>query len=202
MADTPLPIVAAFDFDNTIINRDSLAPLLKDFAGSLKASINFLKLTPCFIGFLCHLIPRQRVKEKIVSTFFGSMHISDLEGIGKQYADQYIDQWINKEAMEKLKWHQSQNHRCILVSAALDFYLRPWGKRHGFQDVICSSLQVDNKGKISGKLKELNCWGPEKSRRLSELLGPRDSYQLYAYGDSRGDKEMLDMADFPFYRSF
>jgi phosphoserine phosphatase len=25
----------------------------------------------------------------------------------------------------------------------------------------------------------------------------RNSYTLYAYGDSRGDKEMLEFADFP-----
>jgi len=34
------------------------------------------------------------------------------------------------------------------------------------------------------------------------LLGSRDSYTLYAYGDSRGDKELLSAADFSFYKKF
>jgi phosphatidylglycerophosphatase C len=39
-------------------------------------------------------------------------------------------------------------------------------------------------------------------RRLETLLGPRDGYTLYAYGDSRGDKALLSAADFPFYKKF
>lgn len=37
---------------------------------------------------------------------------------------------------------------------------------------------------------------------MQEYLGPDKEYQLYVYGDSRGDKEVLELADFPFYRKF
>jgi phosphoserine phosphatase len=47
-----------------------------------------------------------------------------------------------------------------------------------------------------------NCRGAEKLSRLKELLGGWDGYQIYAYGNSAGDREMLQAADFPFYRCF
>jgi phosphoserine phosphatase len=46
----------------------------------------------------------------------------------------------------------------------------------------------------------MNCFGPEKVARLTKLLGPKNQYTLYAYGDSRGDRELLELADFKYYR--
>ncbi len=33
-------------------------------------------------------------------------------------------------------------------------------------------------------------------------LGSLDNYEIYAYGDSAGDKDLLEIADHLFYRSF
>ncbi|MCW8829046.1 MAG: HAD-IB family hydrolase, partial [Gammaproteobacteria bacterium] len=45
-----------------------------------------------------------------------------------------------------------------------------------------------------------NCYGAEKIRRLQSLLGERAGYDLYAYGDSRGDRELLALADHAYYK--
>ena len=47
-----------------------------------------------------------------------------------------------------------------------------------------------------------NCYGPEKVRRIREVFPDRDNYHLTAFGDSRGDKEMLDYADQGYYKPF
>ena len=72
----------------------------------------------------------------------------------------------------------------------------------GFDEIITSECQFDDRRILTGKLRGLNCWGPEKVRRLNEKMGPRDQYTLYAYGDSQGDRELLAFADFPFFRTF
>jgi phosphatidylglycerophosphatase C len=41
-----------------------------------------------------------------------------------------------------------------------------------------------------------NVRAAEKAVRLTDLLGPAE-VELWAYGDSRGDREMLAMADHP-----
>ena len=87
---------------------------------------------------------------------------------------------------------------CVLISASIDAYLDPWSKLAGFDHVICSRLETTPAGNVTGRLVGLNCWGPEKVRRLEELFGPLKKYTLYAYGDSRGDKELLAGADYPF----
>ena len=48
-----------------------------------------------------------------------------------------------------------------------------------------------------------NCKGSEKLIRLINYLGftPKPKY-LEVYGDSRGDKELLNSSNYPHYRSF
>jgi len=103
--------------------------------------------------------------------------------------------------MDRLQWHLEQGHRCIIVSASIDIYLEPWAESFGVHDVICSRLASPN-GFVTGKLMGANCWGPEKVRRLEEEFGNLEDYNLFAYGDSRGDRELLAAADHPFYRTY
>jgi len=129
-------------------------------------------------------------------------HESEISAKGKEFARHILPALLKPEGMQRLRWHQQQNHRCILVSATLDSFLAPWSQQVGFNDLICSKLAADERHVISGKLEGLNCWGAEKVRRLELLLGPRAAYTLYAYGDSRGDRELLAFADHAFYRTF
>ena len=90
----------------------------------------------------------------------------------------------------------------MAISASLALYVQPWALKAGFDDVIATHLETLEDGRISGKLAGKNCFGIEKIRRLEALLGPRNGYTLYAYGDSRGDRELLSSADYAYYRKF
>ena len=57
-------------------------------------------------------------------------------------------------------------------------------------------------GRLTGRFATPNCYGPEKVRRIREVFPDRDNYHLTAFGDSRGDKEMLDYADQGYYKPF
>jgi phosphatidylglycerophosphatase C len=56
--------------------------------------------------------------------------------------------------------------------------------------------------RLTGRISGLNCHGQEKVRRIKESF-PLDQYQeIYAYGDTSGDKPMLDLATHRFYKPF
>jgi phosphatidylglycerophosphatase C len=198
----PASIVAVFDFDHTLTDRDSLLFFLFYIHGRLKTYYHLIHLIPAFGTFLAGCLSRQEVKEKILTHFFREWSFEDLQALGQQYANHRLDYSLKPQAMQRLAWHQAQGHRCILVSASLEFYLKPWALRHGFEAVLASLLELTPTGHLTGKLIGLNCWGPEKIRRLVEYLGPKENYRLYVYGDSRGDRELLEYADYPFYRTF
>lgn len=195
------PVIAAFDFDGTITKRDTLISFLAFAAGKSQTVKKLLLSSPQMIGFLLHQISRQETKEAILKRFFKGIPYHQLQEMGEAFScSPALSRLIYPAALKRLEWHKSQKHRCILISASLDVYLEPWSQRLGFDDVICSKLEVDQNGNVTGLLEGKNCWGPEKERRLLQLIGPKDNYILYAYGDSRGDEELLSAADYPFYR--
>lgn len=194
--------VAVFDFDHTLTDRDSLLPFLLSVQGKWKTFCLLILLTPSFISYLMGSLSRQEIKERILFRFIGGMSFNEIERLGTEYAHNQLDQYLKPEAVKRLSWHQSLGHRCLLVSASLEFYLIPWAKRRGFEAVLGSRLQISPEGKVTGELIGLNCWGLEKEQRLMSYLGQKKPRQLYVYGDSRGDREILALADFPFYRNF
>ncbi len=191
-------IVAVFDFDHTITNRDSFLFFLLYTKGFYKSLFGFLYLMPDFIKFLFGKCTRKRIKEKIITYFFYDIPWTEIKKMGQKYAHNRLDQYLKQKALTALAWHQSQGHRCLLVSASFAFYLEPWGSRHRFEKVLASELEVIQE-KITGRLRGENCWGPEKKKRLEEYLGSLSGITLYVYGDSQGDKEILAIADFPFF---
>lgn len=196
------PATAIFDFDNTLTDRDSLLPFLFYIQGFWKAIYSLTLLTPDFMRYLIGNLSRQRMKEKILTRFIGGKPYVEVQALGQQYVDQQLDRYLKPEALKRLAWHQSQGHRCLLVSASLEFYLIPWAMKHGFETVLASRLEITSEGNVTGNLVGLNCWGPEKERRLLAYWNAIKPDHIYAYGDSRGDQEMLKLAHYPFYRIF
>lgn len=193
-------IVAAFDFDGTLTYCDSLLLFLFHVVGFWRGIIYLVILIPSFLSYLRGGSSRRELKEKIITKTLCGMPIEVLEEQGKEYASGFfLKAILRTSTIERLQWHQSQGHCCLLISANLELYLAPWAKKLGFSDCLATRLEVDSYGFITGKLQGENCRGKEKTRRLEELLGQKSSYTLYAYGDSDGDRELLTYADHPFW---
>jgi len=202
MTSAPPPVIAAFDFDCTITDRDTLYPFLLFTTGRFPAYWKILKAVPKATGALFKQNHRQYIKEEFLEEFFSGRSVEEMWKLGKAYAQGPLLNYIKPAAMKQIQWHKEQGHQCILISASLDIYLYPWSASAGFDHAICSSLSFDSAGYITGHLHGLNCRGPEKVRRLLELTGPKENFILYAYGDSAGDRELLALADHPYYRKF
>lgn len=200
MANLSKPTIAAFDFDGTLTYHDSLLPFLRFIKGDFATLKNIFLEIPLFILYLIGKANRQKVKEALLSRFLKGMSKQEIEIKAQKFAREIIPQKLRPQALERIHWHQKQGHRCILISANLDIYLKPWGQLVKFDRTITSKVAFSKEDFITGKLEGLNCRGEEKVRRLLAEEGPREHYILYAYGDSAGDKELLDIADYPFYQ--
>lgn len=194
--------VALFDFDHTLTRKDSLLPFLFHLKGFWQTLYFLFLLTPHFLAYTLRRVSRQEIKEKIIAQFMKGVLLSQLEIEAREYAHTKLDLYLKPAAIKRLRWHQSRGHLCLIVSASLDLYLIPWAQRQGFEAVLSSQLEVDLEGRVTGRLKGNNCWGMEKKKRIESYLKSTKPYLLYAYGDSLGDQEMLEMADYAFFRTF
>lgn len=193
--------LAAFDFDGTLTYRDTLIPFLSKVKGPVKLSSDLLMTLPAFLQFFTGQKSRQEVKETLLSRSIGGLDFAECQKIGAGFAAAELEGHLRERALQKLLWHQREGHEVIVISANLNLFLDPWCEKWNLQQMICSRLEEDQ-GKVSGKLLGLNCWGPEKVRRLLEWAGPKKGFTLFAYGDSRGDRELLNLADYPHFKTF
>lgn len=202
MTNQDLPTVAAFDFDGTLTYVDSLFPFLHTVVGTYRFTRNLATLAPILFAYKSGRLSNDEAKQQVLMHFLAGQEFVNLEQIGGRFIQYRLPYLLRRSALQRLAWHQRQNHPCILVSASLELYLKPWANKMGFTGVLGSCLELTTAGLVTGRLNGKNCYGEEKPRRLAELLGERRDYRLYAYGDSRGDQALLDYADYAYYRRF
>ncbi len=193
--------IAVFDFDNTLTKRDSLLPFLSISVGRSRFFWGLLLMSPVLTAYALKLIPNWRAKEAVLTHFLSGISLEQLQLLGKNFAIKDISKLLRPQALERLHYHQQQGHHTILVSASLEAYLVPWTKIIGIDQVIGTKLESQS-GVLTGRIQGQNCYGKEKVERLTEVLGDLTQYCIYAYGDSRGDREMLNAATYPYYRKF
>lgn len=195
------PVVALFDFDGTLTRGDSFLPFLRTMGGPWYYWSRILLLSPVLGGYALKVLSNWKTKEAVLTRFIKGRTEAELAQLGDRFAHEVIPSLLRPEAVERLRWHQRQGHRTILVSASIEAYLIPWAQSMGFEQVVSSRLECRD-GTLTGRLVGRNCYGDEKVARLREVLGDFGQYQIYAYGDSRGDRELLAIADHAYYREF
>ena len=102
--------------------------------------------------------------------------------------------------MDRIEWHKKNNDKIVVVTASPDLWLNDWCKKNHL-DLVSTRLEEKN-GKFTGNLIGMNCFGPEKVRRVKEKYELENYEKIYAYGDSRGDKELLEFADYSDFKPF
>jgi phosphatidylglycerophosphatase C len=195
------PVVAAFDFDGTITHRDTMFPFLRHAVGAAGFARAAILSTPVLSAYALGWMANDVAKARTLARFIGGRDLADLQEHGRSFARERLPRLVRPRALERLRWHQEQGHRCVIISASLDLYVEPWAASLEIDEVLCTRLQVNEAGCVSGALATPNCYGVEKLRRLERAFGPRGDYVLYAYGDSRGDRELLQAADYAWFRT-
>jgi HAD superfamily hydrolase (TIGR01490 family) len=193
-------VYAFFDFDGTITKKDSFIDFLKYTNSPFKFWFNFILLSPVLVLFKLRLISNERAKQIVLSMFFKGENIVDFKKKAYNYAVNQLPKTVKKNAMDKILWHKQQNHRVVVVSASLKCWLSPWCEQNEIE-LIATELE-ERDGFLTGKLATKNCFGKEKVKRIKEKYSLNENDIIYAYGDSVGDREMLQLATYPNYRVF
>jgi phosphatidylglycerophosphatase C len=191
--------IAFFDFDGTITKKDSFIEFIKFAVGKKKFIKGLIILSPILILYKLKIISNYKAKQKVISYFFKGYNKSQFQNIAKEFSLKIIDKIIKPEMLEKIKWHKLQGHKIIIVSASLECYLKPWCDKNDL-DIIATKLEFKN-NIFTGNLETKNCYGKEKVNRIKQKYDLNQFNYIYAYGDSKGDKEMLSIANKKFYKN-
>ena len=193
-APNPRP-VAFFDFDGTLTTGDTLMPFLKFVVGTPTYYAKLALVSPVLAAYFAKLLRNDIAKQVVLKQYLAGYHIDDLFERGQRFSDEVIPTMLRPEGMERLRWHQEQGHECVLVSASMDVYLNAWAKQESFSEVICTVLEKDDSGHVSGGIQGENCHGEAKLKRVQKWREIRESSETFAYGDTAGDLPLVNSVE-------
>lgn len=187
-------IIAVFDFDGTLTTKDTFLEFIRFTHGSIKLYMGLAFYSPILLLMKLHLYPNWKAKEKLFCFFYKYWYYSDFQEKGIQFS-KMIEMCKKDSTVQTLKEHLNKGHSVYVVSASIEEWVKPWCEHLHVSGVIGTKIEVDNKGIITGHLLSKNCYGQEKVNRFLLQEPNRREYFLYAYGDSKGDKQMITFAD-------
>jgi HAD superfamily hydrolase (TIGR01490 family) len=188
--------IALFDFDGTLTRKDTFFDFhIKRFgAASVAAAM-------CGVAVSCpfsKLTDRSEIKERFVSRMWRGTLFESYLSDARDYAEREIDGIMIPTAMEVFRKHLELGDAVCIVTASMKEWVEPWASRYGTY-VIGTELEVEG-GRMTGRFKTPNCRGAEKVARVKAEFDLNRFSRIFAYGNSRGDREMLALADEAVYK--
>ena len=186
--------IAVFDFDGTITTKDTLLEFILFCFGRWRFLLGFLLSSPWIVLMKLHLYPNWKCKERVMKWFFKGMKQERFAALGNHFSKK-AKELIRMDTMEYLLKHKADGDTIYVITASVEEWVKPICESIGVSQVLATKMEVDKDGALTGRFSTANCYGAEKVRRLMEVEPDRENYYLCAYGDSRGDKELLEFAD-------
>ncbi|HLK27197.1 MAG TPA: HAD-IB family hydrolase [Puia sp.] len=192
--------IAFFDFDGTITTKDTLLEVIKFQKGNFLFYLGFLLNSPFLIAYKLKIILNSTAKEKVLSFFFRKTPLSSFQEKCDEFADNKLPEFIRAKALAEINKLKELNAEVVIVSASAKNWLQKWADEIGVK-LISTNLEIKN-DKLTGKIDGENCHGEEKVKRIKSVYDLSQYDEIYCYGDSSGDKPMLALATFSFYKPF
>lgn len=189
--------VYAFDFDGTLTTKDTLIAFIRFAKGTMAFGCGFARYAHLLVLMKLGLYPNWKAKQKVFTHFFKGMKLEDFNALCQAFSAS-SKHLLRPAGIKAIQQAQDEGSEVLIVSASIDNWVQPF-----FSDVKVLGTQIEvMDGKLTGRFLTKNCYGQEKVNRILSLYPNRQNYHLTAYGDSRGDKELLDFADEPYFKPF
>lgn len=187
-----------FDFDGTLTRFDTFIPYC--LIALLHRPWRIFCIKPIVKGLFAAFeegVEREELKEAFVGAFLGGAERRDIHQWNKIFFRFVLPHTLRERIFNKLRQHQDRGDRVYIVSASPDIYLQPLAKLWRLDGVICTKLEW-GRCCLTGRILGRNCRGEEKAKLIRILFNKTELVGSFAYGNSEGDRQMLELVSFGF----
>lgn len=192
--------IAFFDFDGTITTKDTLLEIIRYYKGTFRFYTGFLLCSPYIAAWKLGLIHNYAAKERVMRFFFSKTPVEEFQRKCDAFAIEALPQLLRPKALREIERLRDAGAEIVIVSASPGHWSDVWRKQFNMAS-LATRLQVKD-GKLTGRFDGKNCHGEEKVCRIKDAYDLTAYDEIYCYGDSKGDKPMLSLATFAFYKPF
>ena len=196
--------VVLFDFDGTLTTRDTLFAFIVHAKGAWRLCLALLRYAPMLMAMRLRLYDNGMTKQRLFAHFFKGMDAEAFDRLCQAFARDCRDSLLRPQGMAELRRALAEGAQVFVVSASIDNWVRPFFATlpQGALHVVGTQVEAID-GRLTGRFLTPNCYGAEKVRRIEAVLPlARAACHVVAFGDSRGDKEMLSYADEAHFKPF
>lgn len=192
--------LSVFDFDGTLTKRDSFVPFLRFAFGKRVFARRLVRLVIPTLKCLSRRVTRDELKGILIKTFLTGVEARWVEQKASEFCEKYFTRMMRPSGLIAVATQVNSGAIVTICSASPSIMLKPFADRLGI-GLISTNLEVKD-GILTGNIDGQNCRCAQKVVRLTEKYGPLSDYYLRAWGDTRGDYEMLAIAQEPHWRRF
>jgi HAD superfamily hydrolase (TIGR01490 family) len=196
--------VAAFDCDGTLIRGDATRLFLWRARGPLGCLSDLLAISSTLIRWQLGRLSTAAFKERLLARALSRTPPSRVHRLLAEVIPAELIARLRPEARQRLTWHRQQGHRVVIVTASPRFLIQPLADHLGV-DLLATETSDPRHATAEQpfRLQSPNCKGAEKVQRLEQwLVEPMAGRDLHAYGDTQGDRQLLEASTVPHWRSF
>ena len=192
--------LSVFDFDGTLTKHDSFVPFLRFAFGKRVFARRMVRLALPTLKCVGRRLTRDELKEVLIHTFMTGVDAKWIEEKAAEFCERYWTRLMRPSGLIAVATQVNSGAIVTICSASPAMVLKPFAERLGIR-LIGTNLEVKD-GVLTGRISGHNCRCGQKVERLEAEYGPLSSYHLRAWGDTRGDYEMLAAAQEPYWRHF
>lgn len=188
-----------FDFDGTLTYKDTMFLYLK-FYNSSKFRIQFVKHIPLFILLKLKLADTEKVKKSFIGSILKGQLQTKIENKSKLFFEEYYPKILRENALDFIGNIDKENTDSLIVTASLDIWTKPFAEKLQMK-LVATQAEFKN-GIFTGNFIGKNCNGEEKLERIKTEINGAKYDKIIAFGDTSGDKPMLQWANEGHYQFF
>ena len=200
METTHANVLSVFDFDGTLTRHDSFIPFLRYAFGNRFFIRNIARMTLPALRCMRRKLTRDELKEVLITTFLTDIDEKWLRAKAETFCELYWDRLMRSSGLLAVASERMSGAEVTLCSASPELVLQPFADKLGVK-LIGTQLEIQD-GKLTGRISGHNCRCIQKINRLESVYGPLADYHLRAWGDTRGDYELLTAARDAHWRHF
>lgn len=192
-------IAAFFDFDETLVSVNSSKIGFKWlYEHGMLSKFFILKVMIAVFLNRRNIISEKRMADIMIS-FYKNKKLADFKTGAHEFYFDYLKPHLAPRVIDKLEFHKKKGHILVIVSGSIRYYLEPAAKDLGIQHLVCTDLEENSHGLLTGKAIGQVCIGNYKKELTLKLVDKLniDLENSYAYGDNQADIPLLKLVGNP-----
>ncbi|PID30783.1 MAG: hypothetical protein CR982_00865 [Candidatus Cloacimonadota bacterium] len=183
------------DLDGTITIKDTYTRYIFRYGNLSWLILSLPNLLWLFTLYLLKIVSRNDMKKETIKIFLKGKSGTLLEQLSKDFIPslRFYD-----NVLEKIDSYKREGYKIILVTASPSLYVKHLCKKLDYDGFIATELE-ERFGLLTGNVIGDNNNFDEKVKRIKKSPYYKQGQHIVAFGNSKGDYPMLDMAEEYYY---